>query len=90
MIDSAPDSLLLQHLRHGLRFAPAHAVNNPAFSAVSVDKLQNRLVLFFCLKASFDSQADVRPVERRNKGTGVNQMQLADNIFASDFIRSSG
>lgn len=87
MINTASDSLFLQHLCYGFRFIAAHAVDDSAFFSVAMDKFQNRFIFLFCLKTAFHVQADVGTVKRRNKRPGLNQMQLSDNILAGYFIR---
>lgn len=73
MVDTASDSLLLQHLCYSFRFITAHTINDSTFFSVAMDKLQNRFILLFCLKTAFYVQADVGTVERRNKRPGLYQ-----------------
>ena len=87
MINTASDSLFLQHLCYGFRFIAAHAVDDSAFFSVAMDKFQNRFIFLFCLKTAFHVQADVGTVERGNEGTRMVQMQLPYDVFTRDFIR---
>ena len=47
MVDTASDSLLLQHLCYSFRFITAHTINDSTFFSVAMDKLQNRFILLF-------------------------------------------
>ena len=86
MVDTASDSLLLQHLCYSFRFITAHTINDSTFFSVAMDKLQNRFILLFCLKTAFYVQADVGTVDRRNKRPGLYPMQLSDYILTGYFV----
>ena len=64
VVDGGADTLLLEHLRHGFRLAPAHAIDDAAFSGMAGYEVKNCLGFFLLLVAPFYGEAQVGTVER--------------------------
>ena len=90
MVDGGADTLLLEHLRHGFRLAPAHAIDDAAFSGMAGYEVKNCLGFFLLLVAPFYGEAQVGTVERGDERPGMVQVKLPDDIFARDFVGGGG
>ena len=90
MVDGGADTLLLEHLCHGFRLAPAHAIDDAAFSGMAGYEVKNCLGFFLLLVAPFYGEAQVGTVERGDERPGMVQVKLPDDIFARDFVGGGG
>ena len=90
VVDGGADALLLEHLRHGLRLASTHAIDDAAFFGMAGYEVKNCLGFFLLPVAPLYGEAQVGAVERGNEYPGVVQMELPDDIFARDFVGGGG
>ena len=86
MIDRNMQPVILKHLSYFIRSVPAHAVNDSAFSRMTVDKLKNASDLFFLLIAPFHLQTEVGTVEGRNKHLRISHGQLLYDVLPGYFV----